>query len=52
VPSDPSELTNLADRYTLLVTQLCAQALAWQATLPKGPLDPTAGLNDYPWPGR
>jgi len=52
VPSDPMELNNLAERYPILVTQLCAQALAWQATLPKGPFDETAGLNDYPWPGR
>ena len=52
VPSDPMELNNLAERYPITVTQLCAQALAWQATLPKGPFDETAGLNDYPWPGR
>ena len=22
----------------------------WQATLPKGPYDASAGKNDYPWP--
>jgi len=24
--------------------------LAWQKTLPEGPLDRTAGRNDYNWP--
>ena len=46
------ELNNLAERYPIVVTTLCAQALAWQATLPEGPFSETAGLNDYPWPGR
>ena len=52
IPSDPMELNNLAERYPMIVTTLFAQALAWQATLPEGPFDETAGLNDYPWPGR
>ncbi len=26
--------------------------LAWQATLPKGPMDPDAGSNAYPWPKK
>ncbi|HEY9174404.1 MAG TPA: sulfatase-like hydrolase/transferase [Verrucomicrobiae bacterium] len=48
---DPTELNNLADKYPDRVSALAKQALDWQATLPPGPLDPTAGQNDYPWPG-
>jgi len=51
IPRDPMELNNLADRRPELVKDLAAKALAWQKTLPPGPLDPAAGKNDYPWPG-
>jgi len=50
IPRDPTELNNLAERYPARVSALARQALDWQATLPKGPLDPTAGKADYPWP--
>lgn len=50
IPADPGERNNLADRQPEVVARLSKQALAWQATLPKGPLDPGAGKNDYPWP--
>jgi arylsulfatase A-like enzyme len=50
IPTDPSELNNLADRKPDVVRRLSEQLLAWQKTLPEGPRDPTAGKADYPWP--
>ncbi len=50
IPRDPMELNNLADRRPEIVKDLAAKALAWQKTLPLGPIEPTAGKNDYPWP--
>ncbi len=50
IPADPSEQNNLADRQPDEVKRLSKQALGWQATLPKGTLDPGAGKNEYPWP--
>jgi arylsulfatase A-like enzyme len=52
IPNDPMELNNQADKHPDLVTQMSERVLAWQATLPEGPIDPTAGSNAYPWPGR
>jgi N-acetylgalactosamine-6-sulfatase len=52
IPNDPMELNNQAGRHPDLVAQLSEQVLSWQATLPEGPIDPTAGSNAYPWPGR
>lgn len=51
IPRDPSELNNLADRRPEVVAPLAQKALAWQKTLPPGPVEPGAGRNDYPWPG-
>jgi arylsulfatase A-like enzyme len=48
--ADPTEMNNLAAREPDTVRALRAEALAWQSTLPKGPVDPQAGRNDYPWP--
>lgn len=50
IPSDPSELSNLADRYPEVVKRLSERVLAWQATLPEGPVEEVAGSNAYPWP--
>lgn len=50
IPADPSEMNNLAAANPDVVERLAKQALAWQATLPKGPIEPSAGKNDYPWP--
>jgi arylsulfatase A-like enzyme len=50
IPADPSELNNLADRNADVVKRMSEPLLAWQKSLPEGPLDPTAGKNDYPWP--
>lgn len=51
IPRDPTQLSNLAEKHPEVVERLAVQALAWQKTLPAGPVDPTAGKNDYPWPG-
>lgn len=50
IPKDPSEMDNRAAREPAVVRRLEKTALAWQAALPKGPADPAAGRNDYPWP--
>jgi len=52
IPSDPMELNNVADQHPELVNRLTERVLAWQATLPDGPVAPNAGSNAYPWPGR
>lgn len=51
IPRDPSELNNLADRSSEVVERLSKELLAWQKTLPEGPVQAAAGRNDYPWPG-
>lgn len=50
VPRDPSEMNNLASRNPAAVKRLSERLLRWQASLPKGPIDPDAGKNDWPWP--
>jgi arylsulfatase A-like enzyme len=50
IPADPAQMNNLAARHPGVVARLSKQALAWQATLPRGPVAPAAGKNDYPWP--
>lgn len=51
IPADPTELNNVAEHHADVVERLSKAALEWQATLPKGPLEPTAGKMSYPWPG-
>jgi N-acetylgalactosamine-6-sulfatase len=50
IPADPSELNNLAEKHPDIVERLAKRSLDWQLTLQKGPFDPAAGKNDYPWP--
>ena len=50
IPEDPSELTNLAGSHSDLVERMSATVVDWQKTLPKGPIKPAAGRNNYPWP--
>lgn len=50
IPADPSELNNRAEKHPEVVENLAKKALAWQTTLPKGPVDRGAGSNAYPWP--
>jgi hypothetical protein len=40
------------DQHPDLVARMSERVLAWQATLPEGPFDPTAGSNAYLGPGR
>lgn len=50
IPRDPAQLNNVAERNPELVQRLAETVLAWQKTLPPGPLDAAAGKADYPWP--
>ena len=50
IPRDSSELANVAAAQPDVVKRLSAAAIAWQKTLPAGPVQPSAGRNDYPWP--
>ncbi|MBM3725917.1 MAG: N-acetylgalactosamine-6-sulfatase [Acidobacteria bacterium] len=50
IPRDPSEVNNRASSEPKVVRRLSSRLLAWQKTLPQGPIHPEAGRNDYPWP--
>jgi len=50
--SDRMEINNVAEKHPEVVERLSSRVLEWQATLPKGPVSPGAGSNEYPWPGR
>ena len=50
IPADPSELNNLADRQGELVRRMAKEVLAWQKTLPPGPVEAASGSNAYRWP--
>ena len=50
VAQDYSELNNLAGKHPAVVNQLSTRIADWQATLPKGPMDGTAGKVNYGWP--
>jgi arylsulfatase A-like enzyme len=52
IPRDPTQLANTAKAHPDVVERLASKALAWQATLPKGPVESSAGKADYPWPGQ
>lgn len=51
IPNDPTELNNLAEQKPQIVEHLAERVLNWQRTLPEGPVEPSAGQNDYRWPG-
>lgn len=50
IPADPMELNNLAEGHPETVEPMSRDVLAWQATLPPGPIHGSAGSNAYPWP--
>jgi N-acetylgalactosamine-6-sulfatase len=50
IVKDPTELDNVADRHPETVKELSRKVLAWQKTLPPGPVEDVAGSNAYPWP--
>ena len=51
IPRDSLEVNNQAAARPDVAERLAGPLLAWQKTLPQGPLHPQAGRNDYPWPG-
>ena len=51
IPADPTEMNNLAARQPEVVEKLSKGVLAWQKTLPPGPIDRNAGKAGYDWPG-
>lgn len=50
IPVDPMEVDNRAAEHPQVARQLLDELIAWQATLPPGPVDENAGSNSYPWP--
>ncbi|MEX2288569.1 MAG: sulfatase-like hydrolase/transferase [Planctomycetaceae bacterium] len=50
IPRDRMEQNNLAAQHADIVAKLSKQALAWQAKLPPGPIEPSAGKINYRWP--
>jgi N-acetylgalactosamine-6-sulfatase len=50
VERDPGEQDNVAAGHIEVVKRLSERVLAWQKSLPPGPVEPAAGLNDYAWP--
>ena len=50
IPNDQSELNNQAGLRPQVVRGLARQLRSWHAKLPPGPVDPSAGANEYPWP--
>lgn len=50
IPADPMEQNNLAETRQDVVKDLKQKGLAWQKSLPAGPMGPGAGQAQYPWP--
>jgi N-acetylgalactosamine-6-sulfatase len=50
IPGDRMELANVAAQHPDVVERLANEALAWQKTLPPGPVEPFAGKVTYGWP--
>lgn len=50
IPRQPSELHSVADKHPEVVARLKRMALAWQGTLPPGPVSTMAGSAEYPGP--
>jgi len=50
IPRDPMEMQNRAAEKPDVVARMSQKVLAWRKTLPPGPVEPSAGKNDYPWP--
>ncbi len=52
VTKDPVEVDNLANDNAALVDAMSAKLLAWHKSLPEGPIEPNAGAQTFPWPGK
>ncbi len=50
IPADPAEINNRAAEHPEIVERLAHVVMSWRETLPRGPVHPDAGRNDYPWP--
>jgi N-acetylgalactosamine-6-sulfatase len=50
IPNDRMELNNVAAQHADVVNRMASEALAWQSTLPPGPIEPRAGQVIYGWP--
>lgn len=50
VERDPRERDNVATAQPEVTERLASRVLAWQKTLPPGPVEDAAGRDDYPWP--
>jgi|694.fasta_scaffold131064_2 arylsulfatase A-like enzyme len=50
IPHDPTELLNVAKDHPEVVQRMSEKLIGWSGRLPPGPLDASAGKNDYPWP--
>jgi N-acetylgalactosamine-6-sulfatase len=46
----PMEIDNVADKHPDIVERLAKKIMAYHNSLPKGPVEDTAGKNEYPWP--
>ncbi len=52
IPADPAEQNDLSAQQADVVASLSEKVLGWQKTLPPGMVEPVAGKNSYPWPGK
>lgn len=50
IPRDPMELDVKAGEHPEIVERCATRALAWQKTLPAGPVDASAGKRHFGWP--
>lgn len=50
IPQEAMEQNNIAEKHPEVVERMSEAVLAWQKTLPPGPMDADAGSNAYPWP--
>jgi len=50
IPSDQSEVDNLASQHKAAVASMSKRLLGWAAQLPKALADEDAGMNAYPFP--
>lgn len=48
---DPTQLNNVAEHHAEVVERLSKPLLDWQGKLPAGPIDASAGKQNYRWPG-
>ncbi|NNE91876.1 MAG: hypothetical protein HKN23_09540, partial [Verrucomicrobiales bacterium] len=52
LPDDPMEVDNRLEDEPDRAEQMFRKLMEWQKSLPAGPADPTAGTNQWDWPGK